>query len=173
MEERVDRESFDSIVLRYRAAVISYISNIIPNNEDAEDLCQETFQKCYKNLSSYNNKYAFSTWLFTIAQNTALDFLRKKRVTSSIYPTTGDVQTENDISSSVPSPEEKMINEQAIEKLLKSIQNLPGIYRRVAELRFIHDYPIEEISKELNIPSNTVKTRISRAKKLLNEIWRS
>jgi RNA polymerase sigma-70 factor (ECF subfamily) len=66
-----------------------------------------------------------------------------------------------------------MITSQEVEKLLNSIRQLPDIYRSVAEFRFIHDYPLEEIAKKNRIPLNTVKTRISRAKKLLNELWRN
>jgi RNA polymerase sigma-70 factor (ECF subfamily) len=73
----------------------------------------------------------------------------------------------------VPSPEEDMINDQAIERLIRAIQKMPDIYRRVAELRFIHDYPLDEIAKELSLPLNTVKTRVNRSKKQLHKIWKS
>jgi RNA polymerase sigma factor (sigma-70 family) len=160
------------LVDRHKGALLSYISNIIPNTEDARDIMQESFQKCFKKLSSYDPEYAFSTWLFTIAQNTALDFIRKKRVTSC--PINQDEESGvGTASAATQSPEDKMITGQEVEKLLNSIRQLPDIYRSVAELRFIHDYPLEEIAKKKNIPLNTVKTRISRAKKILNELWKS
>ncbi len=168
-----DTQACTSIVSLYRQSVISYISTIIPSHEDAEDLCQETFHKCFRFLPTYNVHFAFSTWLYTIAQNTALDFIRKKRVTSAPLSDINREDSSRSAISTVPSPEENMINEQAIENLIKAIQNLPPIYRKISELRFIHEYPLEEISKELNIPLNTVKTRISRSKKILNDIWKS
>ena len=163
----------NTIVSKYRDPVLNYICGIIPNKLDAEDICQETFQKCFRYLNSYNQKYAFSTWLFTIAQNTALDFLRKNRIPLETFRYENQLSSSDRVSSTVPSPEESMIDGQAIENLLKAIQNLPPIYRKVSELRFIHDYPIEEISKELKLPVNTVKTRISRSKKILNSIWKN
>ena len=166
-------EAFTQIVNRYRSSVLSYISTIVNNNEDAEDICQETFHKCFRFLGSYNNKYAFSTWLYTIAQNTALDFHKKRKVPVAPSVQQGGESTSAKIESTVPSPEENMINDQAFENLIRSIQNLDIKYRKISELRFIHEYPLEEISKELNLPLNTVKTRVSRAKKLLNEIWKS
>lgn len=168
-----DRVACNALVTRYRDALIAYISNIVPNHEDAEDICQESFQKCFNNLSSYNHKYAFSTWLYTIAQNTSFDFLRKNRIPSAATLSEAEVNAQKKTSNTAPSPEDVMINNQAIENVLKAIQKMPPIYRRVSELRFIQDYPLEEISKELNLPLNTVKTRVSRAKKLLNEIWKS
>ncbi len=167
-----NQSACNTIVNKYRDPVLNFLNGIIPNKHDAEDICQETFQKCFRYLHSYNQKYAFSTWLFTIAQNTALDFLRKNRIPLETVHSEGQKSSSERVSSSVPSPEENMIDSQAIENLIKAIQNLPPIYRKVSELRFIHDYPIEEISKELKIPVNTVKTRISRSKKILNTIWK-
>jgi RNA polymerase sigma-70 factor (ECF subfamily) len=167
-----DSSAATQLVNKHKGALLSYISNIIPNTEDARDIMQESFHKCFKKLSTYNPEYAFSTWLFTIAQNTALDFIRKKRVTSC--PINEDEESgAGPASAASPSPEDKMITSQEVEKLLNSIRQLPDIYRSVAEFRFIHDYPLEEIAKKNRIPLNTVKTRISRAKKLLNELWRN
>lgn len=168
-----DRVACNALVNKYRDALIAYITNIVPNHEDAEDICQESFQKCFNNLSSYNHKYAFSTWLYTIAQNTSFDFLRKNRIPSATALTEAEVNSQKKGDNTALSPEDVMINNQAIENLLKAIQKMPPIYRRVSELRFIQDYPLEEISIELNLPLNTIKTRISRAKKLLHEIWKS
>ena len=167
------QEAYTQIVNQYRKSVLSYISTIVSNPEDAEDICQETFHKCFRYLEAYNFKYAFSTWLYTIAQNTAIDFHKKRKIPQVTSSSIGQESTTPDIESTVPSPEENMINDQAIENLIKSIQNLDPKYRKISELRFIHEYPLEEIAKELNIPLNTVKTRVSRAKKLLNDIWKS
>ncbi len=168
-----DEEACTMLVSGYRTPVLSFINQIVPNAQDAEDICQETFQKCFKSLSSYKFEFAFSTWLFTIAQNTALDFHKKRRVPLIQEIISDRQESHATISSTVPSPEENLINEQAFEYLIKSIQHLDVKYRKIAELRFIHDYPLEEIAKELELPLNTVKTRVSRAKKILNKIWKS
>lgn len=168
-----DRAACNALVNKYRDALISYILNIVPNHEDAQDICQESFQKCFNSLSTYNHKYAFSTWLYTIAQNTSFDFLRKNRIPCATTLTESEIETQKRVANTALSPEDVMINSQAIENLLKAIQRMPPIYRKVSELRFIQDYPLEEISKELKLPLNTIKTRIARAKKLLNEIWKS
>lgn len=168
-----DRVACNAIVNKYRDSLMNYIMNIVPNREDAEDICQESFQKCFNNLPKYNHNYAFSTWLYTIAQNSSFDFLRKNKNPSATALSESEINRQKRGANTALSPEEVMINSQAIENLLKTIQKMPEIYRKISELRFINDFPLEEISKELDLPINTVKTRISRAKKLLNEIWKS
>lgn len=170
MEGSTEASSY--LVSKYEEQLLLYISNIIPNIEDAKDICQESFQKCFTNLARYNKHYAFSTWLYSIAQNCAFDFLRKKRV-PSLSSLSQESPEERPSYEMVPSPEEIMIDNQAIERVINAIQRLPKIYRRVAELRFIHGYPLEEIAKELKLPLNTVKTRVSRAKNNLHDIWKS
>ena len=167
-----DQNACTAIVKLYRNAVLAHITSYISQPEDAEDICQEAFQKCFKNLSSYDPKYAFSTWLYTIAENCSFDFYRKRKLSVRLSDNLSSEELASDINNSVPGPEENMINTQEIESLVKSIQKLAPKYRKIAELRFIQEYPMEEISKELSIPLNTVKTRISRAKKILIEQWK-
>ena len=168
-----DQSACTAIVKIYRSAVLGHITSYISLPEDAEDICQEAFQKCFKNLESYNPKYAFSTWLYTIAENCSFDFYRKRRLSLLLSDNLISGEVASGMTNSVPGPEESMINTQEIESLIKSIQRLDPKYRKIAELRFIHEYPMEEISKELSIPLNTIKTRISRARKTLIEQWKS
>ena len=168
-----DQSAYTAIVKIYWSAVLAHITSYISQTEDAEDICQETFQKCFKNLSSYNPKYAFSTWLYTIAENCSFDFYRKRKLSVLVSDSLNSDEMASGITGSVPGPEESMINTQEIENLVKSIQKLDSKYRKIAELRFIQEYPMEEISRELSIPLNTVKTRISRARKILIEQWKS
>ncbi len=167
-----EEDAYYYIVNKYRDSVLLYLSNIISSKEDCEDICQEAFQKCFNNIHSYNPQYAFSTWIFTIAHNTALDFLRKKRVSTTPLEEIAQDKPTNDRDYSTLSPEESLINNQTIESIVTAIQNLPEHYKKVAELRFINELALEEISKKLEIPLNTVKTRVSRARKILNEIWK-
>ena len=110
-----DREAYNYIVKKYRDSIILFLNNIISSKEDCEDICQETFQKCFNNIQTYNPKYAFSTWLYTIANNTALDFLRKRRVTTTPLDEIANEKPTNDRDYSTLSPEESLINNQAIE----------------------------------------------------------
>ncbi len=160
-----DQSAFSELAERYRQPVLSFIQNFTGNLQDAEDITQECFDKAFRNLKKFNPEYAFSTWLYSIAQNTSVDHYRKKRG-QPITPLTHE-------SSLIPSPEEKMINEQTIGELRRAIANLDEIYREVATLRYIHEYAYEEIAKELNIPINTVKTRLNRARSFINKRWKS
>ena len=168
-----EQSAYTAIVSAYKSALLVHISSYISRTEDVEDICQEAFQKCFKNLATYNPKYAFSTWLYTIAENCAFDFYRKRKLPVVSTDTINPEEATFGIITDTPSPEESMINSQEIENLIRSIQQLDAKYRRIAELRFIHEYAIEEIAKELSLPVNTVKTRIGRARKNLIEQWKS
>jgi len=160
-------EAYSAIVSRYQERVTKYILLLVSNNDDAKDISQETFEKAFGMLHSYDSQYAFSTWLFTIAKNCCIDFLRKQRLNVRSIETMTNSDDPGGRSSSVPSPEENFIFEQEIDKLKRHIEKLPERYREVAELRFLHEYAYEEIAKELNLPLGTIKTRIRRAKEHL------
>ncbi|MBP1671494.1 MAG: polymerase sigma factor, sigma-70 family [Bacteroidetes bacterium] len=160
-------EAYSAIVSRYQERVTKYILLLVSNNDDAKDISQETFEKAFGMLHSYDPQYAFSTWLFTIAKNCCIDFLRKQRLNVRSIETMTNSDDPGGRSSSVPSPEENFIFEQEIDKLKRHIEKLPERYREVAELRFLHEYAYEEIAKELNLPLGTIKTRIRRAKEHL------
>lgn len=165
-------EATTQLYERYSESLLLFLSNMLPTKEDAEDIVQESFKRAFKNISRYNSRYAFSTWLFAIGQNCALDQLRKRRIPSLREISPYQFDYEKSEEGSALSPEELMINRQAIETLVRALHQLPKLYREIAELRFIQGYPLEEISKELGIPLNTVKTRVSRAKRVIEEIWK-
>ncbi|MEA5005339.1 MAG: sigma-70 family RNA polymerase sigma factor [Rikenellaceae bacterium] len=170
-----DQSAFFRLFERYSDQVYTFILGIIPHPQDAEDICQETFNKAFKNISTYREDWAFSTWLYKIAQNTAFDFYRKRIANMSTSVTTSAIGYSENTEPLEPtrSPEDNMITQQTFEQLIKSIKGLDVKYRKVAELRFINDYAYEEIAKELDLPVNTVKTHINRARKLLAEKWKS
>jgi RNA polymerase sigma-70 factor (ECF subfamily) len=160
-------------VEKYRDSVSSFIQGIIAQTQDVEDICQESFDKAFRSLPSYNPKWSFSTWLFTIAQNTSLDYYRKKKTNLSPMNNFDSMEGNLGAVDLAQSPEESLITQQTFEELIKAIKALDIKYRKVAELRFIHEFAYEEIAKELNLPVNTVKTHINRAKKLLNDKWKN
>lgn len=161
------------LVEKYREPVQAYILGIIPQAQDAEDICQETFDKAFRNLATYNSRWAFSTWLFTIAQNTSIDYYRKKKSTPPSLNNLDNLDGDSGVIDLTQSPEESLITNQTFNELINAIKTLDPKYRKVAELRFIQGFAYEEIAGELSLPLNTVKTRINRAKKLLNNIWKS
>lgn len=166
-----DQGAFSLLLEKYRGALMTHILKFVSVTEDAEDICQRSFEKAFMNIDRYNAQYAFSTWLYNIAQNEAIDHLRRSRTAINSVPISSERVALEVLASSTP--EEEFIIDQAVRDLTAGIQNLPESYREVAELRFIRDYAYEDIARELHLPLGTVKTRISRARKLLEKIVRN
>ncbi len=145
---------------------------MVNNPYDAEDLTIEAFGKAFRNIESYTPKFAFSTWLFKIATNNCVDFIRKKQVS----PTPLDYLQDSldnvtvNIQSDLPDPEETLINHQKIAALKVIVSQLKPRYKALIELRYYKEYSYEEISSELNLPIGTVKAQLFRAKTLLYNI---
>ena len=163
-----DQGAFALLLEKYRSALMTHILKYVSVVEDAEDICQRSFEKAFMNIDRYNPRYAFSTWLYNIAQNEAIDHLRRSRASINSVPISSEREALEVLSGSTP--EEEFIIDQAVSDLMGSIRNLPESYRQVAELRFIKDYAYEDIARELALPLGTVKTRINRARKLLEKM---
>ena len=163
-----DQGAFALLLEKYRGSLMAHILKYVSVVEDAEDICQRSFEKAFMNIDRYNSQYAFSTWLYNIAQNEAIDHLRRSRASINSVP----ISEERDALDvmAATTPEEELIIDQAVSELISGIQRLPESYRQVAELRFIKDYAYEDIACELGLPLGTVKTRISRARKQLEKI---
>ena len=141
---------------------------IIELAEEPQDIVQEAFQKAFQALPTYNPQYKFSTWLFNIARNIAIDYARKRKISIGANITPDNFHTLANIGSGIRnSPEDKMISSQEYRSLIEIISSLDEKYREPAILRFIKEYEYNEIAQELNLELNTVKTRIKRAKELL------
>ena len=163
-----DQGAFALLLEKYRSALIAHILKYVSVIEDAEDICQRSFEQAFMNIGRYNAQYAFSTWLYNIAQNEAIDHLRRSRATISSV-SISDEREALDVQAS-STPEEEFITDQAVRELISGIQRLPDSYRQVVELRFIKDYAYEDIARTLNLPLGTVKTRINRARKMLEKM---
>ena len=163
-----DQGAFALLLEKYRSSLMTHILKYVTVLEDAEDICQRSFEKAFMNIDRYNSQYAFSTWLYNIAQNEAIDHLRRSRASINSVPISEERDALDVVAASTP--EEEFIIDQAVRELISGIQNLPDSYRQVAELRFIKDYAYEDIARELALPLGTVKTRISRARKLLEKM---
>lgn len=168
-----DEKAFADLVKKYRDSVYFFLLRMVRNPSDAEDLTIEAFGKAFSKLDSYNPDYAFSTWLFRIATNNYIDFIRKKQLIQSPYQQSQgeDEDISSTLQSDTPNPEEILINLQKINRLREVIEQLKPMYRNLIELRYYKEYSYEEIATELNIPINLVKIRLNRAKILLYNIY--
>lgn len=141
---------------------------IIELAEEPQDIVQEAFQKAFQALPSYNPQYKFSTWLFNIARNIAIDYSRKRKISIGSNLTPDSSHSLANIGSGIRnSPEDKLISSQEYRSLIEMINSLDEKYREPAILRFIKEYEYNEIAQELNLELNTVKTRLKRAKEIL------
>ena len=167
-----DQKAYAELLGRYRDAIYFMLLKMVNNPIDAEDLTIEAFGKAFKNISQYTPNFAFSTWLFKIATNNCIDFIRKKRAAtisldqSSDNPDTTSVT----IQSDTPDPEANLINNQKIKLLREVVSKLKPRYRTLVELRYFKEYSYEEISVELDLPIGTVKAQLFRARELLYNI---
>jgi len=165
-----DEKAFAILMSRYKDAIYFMLLKMVNNKSDAEDLTLEAFGKAFKNLHQYSPSYAFSTWLFKIATNNCIDFLRKRRgVYISIE--NGQENGDNDqpirLRSTDPNPEEKLIRIQKAVLMRKIVHRLKPRYRILVELRYFREFSYEEIATELNLPLGTVKAQLFRAREML------
>jgi RNA polymerase sigma factor (sigma-70 family) len=168
-----NEKAFASLMNRYRDSMYYMLLKMVNNPSDAEDLTIEAFGKAFRNIDSYTPRFAFSTWLFMIATNNCIDFIRKKKLSppqANHGQETMDSLTVN-IQSDLPDPEEALINDQKIATLRKIVTQLKSPYKEIIELRYYKEYSYEEISSELKIPIGTVKAQLYRAKTLLYNIF--
>lgn len=168
-----NEKAFAGLMTRYRDSIYFMLLKMVNNASDAEDLTIEAFGKAFRNIDNYTPKFAFSTWLFMIATNNCIDFIRKKRQTPvSIDPGLDGIDTLTlNLQSDLPDPEEALINDQKIAILRKVVNQLKSPYREIIELRYYKEYSYEEIASELGIPIGTVKAHLFRAKSLLYNIF--
>lgn len=162
-----NQAAFIVLYTRYNAGVRNHVGRYITQKEDIEDISLESFQKAFSQIGSYNPEYKFSTWLYRIARNTAFDHIGKKDREKNNLPTTSiseQIAEVNDIPAVMHNPEEDIINQQEYDKWLANIEKLKDEYRTIARLNLIDNLGYKEIADELEIPINTVKTRIRRAK---------
>ena len=155
---------------RYNAGVRSHVARYVVQKEDVEDICLESFQKAFSQLESYNPDYKFSTWIYRIARNTAFDHLSRHDREKNNIPTTSineDFAELKELPAVMHNPEEDIINQQEYDKWLNNIEKLKDDYKIVAKMNLIDNFGYKEISDALDMPINTVKTKIRRAKAML------
>lgn len=171
-----DQQAFADLLKHYRDSLYFMMLKMTGNPFDAEDLTIEAFGKAFKNLNQYTPDYAFSTWLFKIATNNCIDFMRKKsKGTVSLF--TNGEDNEPDAPVQVPDseldPEEQFIKEQKVVLMRGVVQRLKPHYKKLVELRYFKEYSYEEIVVELDLPIGTVKAQLFRARELLYNILKN
>ncbi len=172
-----DQKAYAELMSRYKDSIYFMLLKMVNNRDDADDLTIEAFGKAFKNLHQYTPDFAFSTWLFKIATNNCIDFIRRKRkLTFSI-----DKSIENDsgqemqfeIKSPMLDPEEKMIKKQKAILMRDVVEKLKPRYKRLVELRYFQEKSYEEIADELKLPLGTVKAQLFRAREFLYQILKN
>ena len=150
------------------------ILKMVRNVDDAEDLTIEAFAKAFKNLHRFKKDFTFSTWLFRIATNNSIDFIRKKRLeTFSLNTSFKDDSGEAvniDVEDKNLDPQEEAIKSQKIELIQMFVTKLPAKYQRLVRLRYFQELSYEEIAQELNAPLGTVKAQLHRARELMYDL---
>lgn len=160
-----DHEAFGLIIDRYESAIIRYAIRLVSDHDIAEDIAQEAFIKAYRDIQSFDTKRKFSSWLYRIAHNEAIDYIRKNKRLVGLDEAS-EVASETDLHKTA----QRNLDRTDIQKRLEKVINTISFkYREPVILRFYEEKEYEEISEILRIPIGTVGTYISRAKKELRE----
>ena len=172
-----DEQAYAMLMERYKKPVYHMLLKMVRNVDDAEDLTIEAFTKAFKNLYKFKKDYTFSTWLFRIATNNSIDFIRKKKLdTMSLNTAYQDESGANvtiDVKDKNLDPQEEAIKAQKIELIQLFVTKLPAKYQRLVRLRYFKELSYEEIARELEAPLGTVKAQLHRARELLQDLIRS
>ncbi len=175
--EDSDQKAYAELMGRYRDSVYYMLLKMVNNKDDAEDLTVEAFGKAFKRLNQYTPNFAFSTWLFRIATNNCIDFIRRKRKnTFSIdQPLTDDEGGEMvmDLKSDTLDPEQHIMKKQKIMMLRDLVDKLKPRYRTLIEMRYFQELSYEEIAEQLELPLGTVKAQLFRAREFLYNVLKN
>jgi len=167
---RNDQERYSEIVDRYQTKLFVYIYRLIGNKEEAEDLLQDVFVKAYRNLNSYDTSRKFSSWIYRIAHNEAVNFIKRKSLKRFIsFDAITSTKDKLDSSSEEEGADKAWLRKEVSKEVSDAMKKLPFKYNQVLTLRYYSDQSYEEIAEILGRPVNTVGTLINRAKKKLSE----
>lgn len=169
-----DQRAYADLMRMYKEPIYLLLLKMTNNPTEADDLTMEAFGKAFASLHLYTPTHAFSTWLFSIATNNCVDFIRKKRL-QTIY--LDDIRTKSEgevyeypIPSEGDNPEENIIHEQRVQILREVVRQLKPRYRKLVEMRYFEEMSYEEIAEKMKMPLGTVKVQLFRARDLLHNI---
>ena len=166
-----NQAAYAELMERYRDSIYFMMLKMVKNPDDADDLTIEAFGKAFNRIDQYSPSFAFSTWLFKIASNNGIDFIRKKRL--SVMSMDQGISTGNgetiriDAKAAVHNPEESMMHDQKVGHMRLLVSQLKPRYRQLVEKRYFDELSYEEIADELNLPLGTVKAQLFRARDFL------
>jgi len=171
-----DQQAFSDLMDKYKDPIYYMLLKMVNNNDDAEDLTLEAFGKAFNRLNQYTPNFAFSTWLFKIATNNCIDFLRKKKknvmsIDNRVSNNDGE-EYMFEIKSDGMTPEQIAMNEQKIQLMRQYVKKLKPRYEILVEMRYFKEMSYEEISIELNLPLGTVSAQLFRAREFLYSIMK-
>jgi RNA polymerase sigma-70 factor (ECF subfamily) len=165
-----DQTAYRAILKKYHDQVYNLLYRMVHDNDEVEDLTQEAFIKAFNSLANFNEEFAFSTWLYKIATNNCIDYIRKKKLaTFSIDKPieSKDGEYSFEIPDSTYEPDKSLIAGQRTRILEEAINSLPEKYRQVILMRHTEDKDYQEIADTLKLPLGTVKAHIFRAREIL------
>lgn len=169
-----DQKAYAELMKRYKKSVYHTLLKMVRNVDDAEDLTIEAFAKAFRNLGKFDPKFTFSTWLFRVATNNCIDFIRRKKlVTQSIssgYTDSSGVEVTMDLKDGNLDPQEDVIKGQRADIVHHIVDKLPARYQTLVRLRYFDELSYEEIAVQLNAPLGTVKAQLHRARELLYDL---
>ncbi|HKX82624.1 MAG TPA: sigma-70 family RNA polymerase sigma factor [Pyrinomonadaceae bacterium] len=165
-------DRFEELVRRYQRPIIGYVFRMLGDYEASLDVSQEVFIKVYNSLSRYSSEYKFSTWLYRIAHNAAIDHLRRNSVNpQSIETENADGSYQLQIESPLPTPEQDRERSEWRTEIEAVVKCLPAAYRELILLRHSQDLSYDEIAEVTQLPLGTVKNRLFRAREMMRDIF--
>lgn len=167
-----DSDAYEELVRRYEKPIVNYIARYVLSYDEAQDIAQEVFVKAYYALDKYDKTFRFSTWLYRIARNAAIDNLRRKQVpTRSLDEPQQfrDGEAPLQFPDEEATPEERLQNRELVRYFSDAVDTLPPEYREVITMRHINQLSYQEIAEICDIPIGTVKNRIFRGRELLRK----
>lgn len=169
-----NQSAYADLMSMYRESIYFMMLKMVRSEDDADDLTIEAFGKAFNRLHQYSPSFAFSTWLFKIASNNAIDFIRKKRVKltsmDSAYTNSDGERVSIDVESDSKDPEEVTIHLEKVKLMREVVKNLKPRYRDLIEKRYFQELSYEEISKDMDLPLGTVKAQLFRARAFLADL---
>jgi RNA polymerase sigma-70 factor, ECF subfamily len=167
--------AFGQLVSRYKDAITNYLNMMVADYDTAVDLCQETFLRVYRNIHRYSNLYQFSTWIYRIATNLAIDEMRYRKRRGSVFyrniwgnrkPADNEAP-EFEITDARRGPRDEVLRKESSQVLGDAIRSLPEKYRTAFIMKEVQELPYDTIAKALNCSAGTIKSRLHRARELL------
>jgi RNA polymerase sigma-70 factor (ECF subfamily) len=163
-------DGFEELVRRYQRPIAAYVYRMVGDYDTALDLTQEVFIKVYGSLRRYLPEYKFSTWIYRIAHNSAIDHLRRQgagRMEKLDYTSDETGTFEKPLASGAPTPEQLSERAERRAEIEEVVEALPGVYKELITLRHAHDMSYDEIAEVTGLPLGTVKNRIFRARETM------